>query len=286
MTKQRTGFFLALPAMLAMLFLFAYPLIDNLWFSLNQYNPTISSEMHFVGLSNYLTTSNSQTFQTSLMNTVVFTVGSVALEISLGLLLAILLSKLTTGQKLFTTLIIIPMAIPDVVTSLAWRYIFTPNISILSSLTYYLFGTQILWLANRVYAMFCVILADTWKTTAFAMIILLAGIFSIPREEEEAIKIDGAGGWQEFRLITMPHLVPFILLAITMRTIDAFTKVFAVVYLVTGGGPGMATEVLPLSIYRYALLIWDWGEAGTLSIIAIGVSILFTVFFFTVIRRR
>lgn len=282
MRKSRTGVFLILPGVIALFILFVYPGIYNLWLSFHIYNPTISAEAEFIGLTNYAEVLSSSGFQISLTNTLVFTGGSVVLEVIFGLSFALLLSGMSRGQKLATTLLIVTMTLPDVVCVLGWRFILVPQIGILNYLT----GLGIPWLSDRTFAMLSVILVDTWRTIPFVMIILLAGIFSIPRELGESIKIDGASRWHEFRYVTFPWLIPFFILVLSVRTIDAFTRVFGVVFLLTGGGPGMATEVLPLSIYRSALVTWEWGTAGTLSMIVFIISLMFTAIYLKIMWKR
>ncbi len=281
--KPLTGVLLVAPAVALLIFLFLYPFVFNIWTSFYQLRPLISPDRTFVGINNYVRTfTNDYVFQISIRNTLVFTSASVVLEFFLGLGVAFLLTNLPRGRKAVSVLLLIPMLMPDVVTTLGWKFIFSPNFGLLN----YLLGYPIPWLSNPNFAMFSVIIADVWKTIPFIMIIMVAGILSIPKEHIEAIKTDGASSLQQFRYLTFPYLIPFILIAITVRTIDAFTKVYTVVYLLTSGGPGIATEVLPISISRLALLTWDWGRATTYSVIALIISLIFLAIFLRVIRRK
>jgi multiple sugar transport system permease protein len=280
--KPLTGILLVAPAVAVLVFLFVYPFIFNVWTSLYQLRPLVSPDRTFIGLSNYATTFNDYVFQVSIRNTLVFTGASVVLEFFLGLGVAFLLTSLPRGRKAATVLLLIPMLMPDVVTTLGWKFIFSPNFGVLN----YLLGFSVPWLSSPSFAMVSVVIADVWKTIPFVMIIMVAGILSIPKEHVEAIRTDGANSLQQFRYLTFPYLIPFVLIAITVRTIDAFTKVYTVVYLLTSGGPGIATEVLPISISRLALLTWDWGRATTYSTIALIISMLFLAVFLRVIRRK
>lgn len=282
MRRPLTGILLVAPAVAVLVFLFLYPFVFNVWTSLYQLRPLVSPERTFVGFNNYFRTFNDYVFQISIRNTLVFTLASVVLEFFLGLGVAFLLTSLPRGRKIATVLLLIPMLMPDVVTTLGWKFIFSPNFGVLN----YLLGYPVPWLANPNFAMLSVIIADVWKTIPFVMIIMVAGILSIPKEHVEAIRTDGANSLQQFRYLTFPYLIPFILIAITVRTIDAFTKVYTVVYLLTSGGPGIATEVLPISISRLALLTWDWGRATTYSTIALIISLIFLAVFLRVIRRK
>lgn len=282
MRKTRTGILLVMPATLSLIFLFLYPFIYNIWVSFYEYNPLVSPNMTFVGLSNYVNQFGNYVFQVSIANTLIFTGASVTLELLLGFFLALALANIGKGRNFFAVLLLIPMLMPDVVATLGWRFILSPNFGIMN----YILGTFVPWLSNPSFALFSIIIVDVWKTTPFILIILLAGILSIPTELTESMKTDGAGAWEEFRYLSLPHLIPFILVAVTIRTIDAFTKVFTVVYLLTGGGPGVATEVLPISIFRYSLVTWDWGIATSLSTIALIISLIFLYVFLKIIRRK
>ncbi len=138
-------------------------------------------------------------------------------------------------------------------------------------------GKDIMWLSDPGISLYSIIIAQVWKCTPFFVIVFFAGILSIPTEEFEAARTDGASTWQEFRYITLPHMVPLTLVATTFRAVDAFTKIFTPVYILTGGGPGRATEVLPLLIYKTGLRFFRFGTASSLSVVAILISLAFGI---------
>jgi multiple sugar transport system permease protein len=282
MRRKRTGFLLALPAFIVLSLLFAYPFFYNIVVSFYEYEPLVSPVRTFVGLGNYQKAFFEYVFSISVQNTLVFSISSTFMEVFFGLLIALLFASLGGSRKIVTVFLLMPMLMPDVVTTLGWRFIFAPDFGVLN----YLIGIPIPWLSDRTFAMISVIIADVWKTTPFVTIILLAGILSISKDLTDSTRVDGANWSQQLRFLTLPHLMPFLLLAVTVRTIDAFTKVFVVVYLLTGGGPGMATEVLPFSIFRYGLVAFDWGTAATYSTISLAITLAFSAIYFAVIRRR
>jgi multiple sugar transport system permease protein len=249
--------------------------------SFYEYNPMISPVRTFVGLANYGEIYESEILQISLTNTVIFTAASVGIEFLLSLLIALLLVGVRRAIRVALSLLLIPMMIPDVVTTLGWKYIFSPQIGVLN----YILGIQLPWLANGQWAMASVVIADVWKNMVYVWIILYAGILSIPVDIFESLEVDGASAWQKFRFVKFPLLVPFIFFALTVRTIDAFTKVFVVVQLLTGGGPGVATLMLPISIYNSAVGTFKWGSAAALSNFALLLSLVF-LFFYSVVLMR
>src|SRR5574337_1640040 len=161
----------------------------------------------------------------------------------------LLLHQPFRGRGLFRAFVLIPWAVPTVVSAKMWEWILNPDFGILNYLLMQtgLVSTPINWLGDRVVAMHALILADVWKTSSFATLILLAGLQMIPEELYEAAQVDGAGRWRTFRLITLPLLQPSILIVLLFRTLDAF-RIFDLVYVLTGGGPANTTETL--SVYE------------------------------------
>jgi len=278
--RAKYGILLTIPLFLLLLVLMGYPIAYNVFISFYQWNIFSSVEMIYIGLGNYINLVPGREFLTALNNNLIFTFISVALEFSLGLLTAVLLSKITKGRRIITTLLLAPLMIASVVGALMWKFLYDPLFGILNSLL----GTNILWLSDPNIALYSIIIADVWKMYPFFTIIFLAGITSIPVELFESVRIDGASGWQEFRLVIFPHLLPLIFITCVIRTIDAFTKVFDVVYVLTGGGPGFATDMLPLQLFRKALQSFRWGEAATIGVMAILISGAFFIIYSRAIK--
>jgi len=277
MRKQTLGFLLVFPSLFFVGLIAIYPLIYNIFISFHQYNPLQSLEIRFVGLQNYQWAFTEPLVQYSLYVTLLFTVASVSLEAILGLFIAFALAKIeATGtmrivKPIFLGIFILPWAIPTVSAAVSWRLIYHPMFGFLNALI----GAQIMWLSDYNLALFSIIMADAWKTMPFFLFIFLAGIMSIPTEHFEAAKIDGASDFQEFRYIILPQIWALVLVALSMRAIDAFTKIFDMVYMLTGGGPGITTKVFPMLIYEYALSYFKFGNAATLAIISITISLIY-----------
>jgi ABC-type sugar transport system permease subunit len=205
----------------------------------------------WIGLANYAEAVADGRLWLSLGHTVGFTAVSVTLELALGLLLALALHRAIAARGLIRTLALIPWALPTVVAALLWRFLFDGPTD---------------WLADPLRAWVPIVLADVWKTTPFVVVLLLAGLQTIPEELYEAARTDGATEWQQFCHLTLPLLRPAILVALIFRTLDAF-RVFDLIYALTGGGPGTATE--PVSLYAFTVLLQNlrFGYGSAIAVI-------------------
>jgi len=278
--ERRIGFYYILPCFLFLLIFIIYPLFRTFYLSFHSYNPLQSLKIKFVGIENYAWLIKDSSFLNALYVTVLFTVVSVILEVIIGLAIALLLSKLRDGglikrlaSGLLMGIFIIPWAIPGISASVSWRMLYHPMFGPINAIL----GKEILWLSNPSLALFSITIADVWKCSPFFIIIFLAAIVCIPKDQFEAASTDGATKWHEFRYIIFPAILPVAIVACVFRAIDAFTKIFDSVYVLTGGGPGRATEVLPLLIFKTALKFFRFGTASALSVVAILISLAFGI---------
>lgn len=223
---------------------------------------------NFIGLEAYKKALSDERLQTALVNTFVFTIVSVFLELILGLALALIMNKAIMGQGLIRTTSLIPWAIPTAVAALMWSYLYDGS----SGIVAYLFemigfvGDSRDLLLSGSGAMFSTIIADVWKTTPYMALLLLAGLQNIPRSLYEAASIDGANRVQSFFQVTLPLLKPSILVALLFRTLDAF-RVFDLIYVLTGGGPGGATETLSIYGYKAMFAQTNFGYGSVIVMI-------------------
>lgn len=237
----------------------------------------------FVGLDNYLRLAQDPEAMLALANTCLFVLASTLLELGFGLVIALLMDQAVRGRSLLRAALLIPWAIPTVVTSQMWRFIMSDNYGLLNLA---LFGGDVAayraWLADPFWALAAVILADVWKTSSFAGLIILAGLQTIPAELHEAARIDGAGALRRFLHVTLPALRPALALALLFRTMDAF-RVFDLVFVMTQGGPGNATNVLQFYGYQkmFAEGFLGYGAAVAVLVFALvmAVSLVYLVFF-------
>ena len=266
--ERRTGWLLLLPALLILALVFVYPILRAFWLSLFTENLGTELQPVFSGLSNYWRMMGDGRFWQSLWNTTVFTSISVVLELLLGLGIALVLNQSFKGRGAIRTIAIIPWALPTAVMGLAWAWVFNDQYGVVNDLLQRLGLIEggINWLGNPTLAMLTLIVADVWKTTPFISIILLAGLQSISADLYEAHAIDGANPWQSFYQITLPLLMPQILIALLFRFAQAF-GIFDLVQVMTGGGPAGTTETVSIYIYSTVMRYLDFGYGAALVVV-------------------
>jgi ABC-type sugar transport system permease subunit len=254
------------PAALVILLVVVVPLGRALWMSLFDIRLTRPGHEPFVGLGNYVEQLTSGDFWASTGRALYFTVVSTALELGLGMGLALLMDQPLRFRWLLRTLIILPWALPTIVNALMWRWIDNAEYGALNAV---LTQTGILhnyqpWLSDSDLAMWMVIVADVWKLTPLVAILLLAGLQSIDRELVEVARVDGAGPWQVFRHILLPLVTPVILILLVLRTMEAF-KVFDLIWIMTHGGPANSTQTIAIYAYQVAYQAFDFGRGAALG---------------------
>ena len=267
MNNQKTGWILLLPALLLLFLVFLYPISRAFVLSLFTENLGTQLEPVFSGLANYQRMVGDGRFWQSLNNTAIFTVISVSLELVLGLCIALVLNQSFFGRGIVRTIAIIPWALPTSIMGLAWAWIFNDRFGVANDILqrFGLIETGINWLGEPGLAMVAIIIADVWKTTPFISIILLAGLQSISQDLYEAHKIDGANPWQSFYQITLPLLMPQIMVALLFRFAQAF-GIFDLVQVMTGGGPAGSTETVSIYIYSTVMRYLDFGYGAALVV--------------------
>ncbi|NEO62118.1 MAG: sugar ABC transporter permease [Moorea sp. SIO4G2] len=266
--EQRTGWLLVTPALLLLLLVYGYPILRSFWLSLFTKNLGTQLQPVFSGLNNYGRMMGDGRFWHSLWNTVIFTSVSVALELVLGIAIALILNQTFKGRGIVRTIAILPWALPTALIGLVWAWMFNDQFGVWNDILLRLGIIQdgINWLGYPTTAMMAVIAADVWKTTPFISILLLAGLQSIPQDLYEAYALDGATPWQSFKEITLPLLTPQILISLLFRFAQAF-GVFDLIKVMTGGGPGGATEVVSLYIYTTVMDYLDFGYGAALVVV-------------------
>jgi multiple sugar transport system permease protein len=265
----RTGWLLVLPAVLVLLLVYAYPILRAFVLSLFTENLSTGLNAEFSGVANYGRMALDGRFWNSIGNTAIFTAVSLAFELVLGLIFALVLDQTFRGRGLVRTIAILPWALPTALIALAWRWIFNSEYGVWNDMLINWVGIindPVNWLGDPAWAMICTIAADVWKTTSFVSILLLAGLQAIPQDLYEAHAIDGASRWQSFRQITLPLLMPQILIAMLFRFAQAF-GIFDLIAVMTGGGPGGATEMVSLYIYSTVMRYLDFGYGAALVVV-------------------
>jgi multiple sugar transport system permease protein len=264
---------LLIPLILILFILLAYPIASALWITLQ--DKTIGMVGRFIGLENYRELLLDDPFFWQVVrNGFVFTIGSVLLKLLVGMVMAIVLNQSIVWRGLWRGLLLMPWVAPTVVTALSWRWILDlTGVLNLTLRDLGLMTTSIPWLAQYGTAMFSLILVNTWRGFPFFGITLLAGMQAIPQELYEAAEIDGASIWQRFLYVTLPSLRTVILVVTILSVIWTFND-FSIVWLLTGGGPGHATDVFATYTYKLGFITSRLGYGQTVSVILAPVLIL------------
>ena len=261
------------------LFLFAvftyWPLIYNGYLSFVRWDMLAPVKL-WMGLSNYTNLFSSPDFGTILINTLVFTVGSVGLICGIGLVIAMLLNQPLRGRNIVRGVVFSPVMLSGAAIGIVWIYIFDPRYGLLDIPIRAMGFRSPNWLLDTAWAMLAVIIVQVWKNVGYAVVIYLAGLQAIPRELYEAAVVDGASGWQRFRNITLPGLSPVVFFLI-ITTILASFQSFDIIKVMTEGGPVDATTTLIYYLYQEGFVAFNAGRAGVASVVLFVTMLAFTV---------
>ena len=284
--KKGSPYFLVAPAILIILGVTIFPLIFSIGMSMTPLNlarPDSGGE--FIGLRNYRDILLEFRFWKTLSNTLIMVSVAVTFEFFIGLLLAALVNRDFKGQRVITILFLIPTLIVPVVIGMIWRLLLHESYGFINYIIRTLrIGKGVAWTAKPTLALFVMTFIDIWEWTPLMFLILLAGMVSLPRDPFEAAAIEGASSWQIFWRITFPLLQPVILVAILIRLIDAF-KLFDTIFVITAGGPGLATETTSMFVYYKAFKHFDIGIASSISWIFLLIIIGITTFLLKFLSR-
>lgn len=265
---------LMLPLLVVMVSVIGWPLVDTVRLSFTDAK-LVGTEGSFVGLDNYARMISGTNFQRTLVTTTWFAVISVTAEMVLGVLAALLLNQQFRGRALLRALMILPWALPTVVNATLWRLIYNPEYGALNAaLTQVgLLDAYRSWLGEPNTALAALIVADCWKNFPLVALIALAALQAVPRDITAASMVDGAGPIARFRFVILPYLVGPLLVALVLRTIEAF-KVFDIIWVMTRGGPANSTRTLSILVYQEAFSFQRAGSGASLALI---VTLLVTV---------
>jgi trehalose/maltose transport system permease protein len=290
--RARTALWLLLPALFAIALVGGYPLFRTIYLSFTDFNISSGDEAHWVGLENYWNVTEDgvnvglladPAWWSSVWNTVLLTLASVSMETLLGLGFALVINSKIKGRGLLRTAILVPWAIPTVVSAQMWNWMYQDSLGIVSSWGRHLgllkVGQSVV--ANPDTALWALVAVDVWKTTPFMALLLLAGLQSIPADLYEAAHVDGATRLQQFRSITLPLLAPALVVAVIFRTLDAL-RIFDMPYVVKGNAP----ETMTMSIYARQQMIDNaqFGMGSSVSVLIFLVIMMFTIAYMTVSR--
>ena len=272
-----------LPSLIVALVVVAFPTVFLFYISFHRWIIFIQG-IEFTGFGNFYSMITSREFIKSLQVTLIFVVTSGLLTFVLGLALALILSERLRGQGIIRTIITLPVIVPPVVAGFTWKFLLNREVGVIGGYLLPALGFQKSLLGDPHLALGSVILADVWSRTPLMFLILLAGLQAIPTEIYEAARIDGASYWQSFRKITFPLLKSAIIIALILRFIDAF-NLFDTIFVMTTGGPGIATQTLPLLGWKTGFLYYNLGEAAALAVIMLFITMIVSLLLVRRIRQ-
>jgi multiple sugar transport system permease protein len=279
----RSGYLFIFPAALTMGLLVLYPLINGFWISV--FDTNLVNRWKFVGLDYYVRALSDPAFLRSLAITLTYAVLVVGGTVVVGTALALMLNREMRFRTVYRAVLILPWLFPEVVVALLWKWIFNPIYGLSNHvlMTLGVVTEPVQWLDDPTTAFWSVVLASVWKGYPLVMILVLAGLQSIPKELYEAASIDGANKAQLFRYITLPGLAPVLLVTVILETVWWF-KHFTIVWLLTAGGPVDATNVVSIAIYRTAFQNFQFGRAAASAVIVFFISLAISIVYRKIIR--
>lgn len=264
-----------------------WPLIQTVVLSLTDSDLMNLSKPAFVGLSNFTKALKNPGYLESLKISGIFAVVVVLSEMVLGTSVALLLNEPFKGRALVRGLLILPWAVPTTVNAMMWRLIYNPEYGALNSLLFQLgiIDQYVSWIGTADKALWSVMFADIWKNFSLVAMIALASLQTLPESQIEAATIDGANGWQRFRYITLPHLIPSLQVALVLRIIET-VKVFDIIYVMTRGGPANKTRSASIFVYQEAFTNSRMGSGAAYAIIMVCMIMILIAFYLKGISKK
>ena len=281
----RTGWAFSLPGLLTLAIVMGFPLIYAVLMSVSSMTLLRPALLPFTGLANFIHVMSNPQFWGALFLTVKYSIVTVAGEFVFGLGIALMLNRVLRLKSVYFAILTIPMAMSPVSVALIWRMLLQPNLGIVNHLMEVIGLPRLDWLGSADLALWTMAGIDIWQQTSFVVLILAAGLASLPREPYEAADVDGATRLQQFWYITLPMLRPVSAIAVIIQLINEF-RTYDLTYVLTKGGPGTSTEVLSFYAYRQAFLGLSLNEGSAASFILLLIVLAMTVIFFWLLERK
>lgn len=278
----RIKYLFILPSMIWVLAFTIFPLIYS--FGLSFFRVRLGKPAAFIGLNNFIRILSDYKLGNSLRVTLVYVAITVGVQVVLGILIALLFHQEMRGKSVFRALLILPIFCTPIAVGYLGLTIFYEEGGPLNGILMSLFGWKLPWLSHPFWAWVAVLLLDVWQWTPFCFLVILAGLQSLPEEIYDAAYIDSSSEWEIFRKITFPMVQPVVVIVLLLRLIESF-KIFDVIYSLTGGGPGTATEVYSLYTYRTGLKFFDFGYASALGYVLLAMVMVVVNLFFRRVRQ-
>lgn len=275
-SRQRQYVWFIYPAMALIFAVIIFPWLYNVWMSLQDWQ--VGQEIKFVGLDNYAKLATNQRFLESIGRTLYYTFLAVLFPVILGTFAAVIFNQKFALRGLLRGIFILPMMATPVAIALVWTMMFHPQLGILNYLLSMVGIPEQAWVYEANTVIPSLVMVETWQWTPLIMLIVVGGIASLPSDPYESAKIDGANSWQLFRYITWPLVLPFLMVAVIMRVIDAL-KSFDTIFAITQGGPGTASETINLYLYLQAFSFYNMGHASAVVVVFMVIIVAFSVGF-------
>ncbi|MBW9071940.1 carbohydrate ABC transporter permease [Agrobacterium deltaense] len=271
-----------IPALVVISAVIVFPWVFTLWMSAHRW--TLGQEQSFIGFENYIRLASDARFWESLWHTLIYTVLSVVAPLFLGTLAALVFDAQFPLRGFLRGVFVMPMMATPVAIALVWTMMFHPQLGVLNYLLSFIGIGPLEWIYNQSTVIPSLVLVETWQWTPLVMLIVLGGLAAVPREPYESAEIDGANAWQKFRYLTMPMIAPFLMIAVIIRSIDA-VKSFDIIYAMTQGGPGTASETINIYLYNTAFAYYDIGYGSAMAVIFF-IIIVALSFVLLMVRQR
>ncbi|MCZ7495811.1 sugar ABC transporter permease [Agrobacterium rhizogenes] len=271
-----------IPALVVISAVIVFPWVFTLWMSAHRW--TLGQEQSFIGFENYTRLASDARFWESLWHTLIYTVLSVVAPLFLGTLAALVFDAQFPLRGFLRGVFVMPMMATPVAIALVWTMMFHPQLGVLNYLLSFIGIGPLEWIYNQSTVIPSLVLVETWQWTPLVMLIVLGGLAAVPREPYESAEIDGANAWQKFRYLTMPMIAPFLMIAVIIRSIDA-VKSFDIIYAMTQGGPGTASETINIYLYNTAFAYYDIGYGSAMAVVFF-IIIVALSFVLLMVRQR
>ncbi len=280
---RRFGWIMTAPGLVALVLVVLFPLLFTIVTSAFEYTLVAPGFHTFTGIENYRSAIEENYFGESIWVTVKFVVAVVLLEFLIGFTVALMLNAVTRFKSIYYPILLMPLLINPVVVAQIWRMFLHPELGIVNYLIGLAGVAKVNWLGDADIAFWTVVLVDIWHQVSFMIVLLLAGLSALPREPYEAARVDGASHLQAFFHITLPLMRPVIVVTLLIRLIFAI-KTFDLVFIMTRGGPGTATDLISYFIYRSAFFGLDIGQASAISVVLLAVVLALTAYLYRYMR--
>lgn len=280
---RRFGWFMSAPALALLLVVILFPVFWALFTSVHEFTLLAPNFDTFTGIENYAKAIGDPAFRHSLGLTAFFVAAVVLFEFALGFLVALMLNSVERFKPLYYGILLCPLLMNPVIVGLIWRMFLHPSLGIVNYLLTVVGLEPVNWLGSTQVAIWTIIMVDIWHQVSFMIVLLLAGLSALPKEPYEAARVDGASVFQSFLYITLPLMLPVIIVTLLIRMIFA-VKTYDLIYIMTRGGPGVSTDLVSYAIYRTAFVSLDIGEASAMSAILLVLILVLTGYLYRYMR--